>query len=106
MVFAELVTALHREGKTASQYLQELYQRYVPFFFLALALGVLTSDTATDTSRYVLHDQFRPCMLTIPPDSEQLLCLHQSAHYRRHLRENSGLRRQGAIVSHVPSIST
>lgn len=32
MVFVELVTALHREGKTASQYLQELYQRYVPMF--------------------------------------------------------------------------
>jgi hypothetical protein len=27
--FAELVASLHREGKTASSYLQELYDRYI-----------------------------------------------------------------------------
>jgi phosphomannomutase len=51
--FAELVASLHREGKTASSFLQELYERYV-----SIECGIVprlcqpcVSDT--DTSRSV-----------------------------------------------------
>ena len=36
--FAELVTLLHKEGKTACTFLQELYERYVRLWYHSVTL--------------------------------------------------------------------
>ena len=78
--FAELVALLHREGKTASSFLQELYERYV-----SIECGVVSrlcqsrALLDTVTSRSVSFSASQHYVSSLLSDQQQLFHLRRPA---------------------------